>query len=235
MNKSSVPGDRLVEEHAQYCGGSSIISSERASIGKPFEPGSLEMAHYLLKALTERLGELENHAEWAEKAINRDGERLSRLESIHAPVYSNSREYYEQKIEELSGKWQAAEDRARMFADKCDKLIARSQQLQVSVDYLGSTVNGQADTISELREQLAEKNRELECARIEFRHQAQEVRATELMKADAKLGALVRQMPEGHELSSLSRWYYGHANRLDLKRSGSTPEEAMEAWRKENE
>lgn len=159
-------------------------SNEGATQCDPFLPGSLEMAHYLLKAMREgqtgirnRVEQLERVMEWADIAIKRDGSRLNALENRETTAGGNSREYYEQQIEEISAKWQEADAHRQAAESEFKASQALNRQL--------------ADTIADLREMIgsrdaiiAQKNRELE---VKYSYHSQ-------IMSDAKLGAMVRQM-----------------------------------------
>lgn len=137
--------------------------------------------------------------------------------------------YYEGQIEEISGKWQDAEELAKHNTE--DAILCAMQRDQFEKAY-----KEQADTIASLRERLdncrvlikdmetteqvqlksargeieqlkaiiAQKNRELEIAinRTTWASQCTLEEYTQ-MEENAKLGALVRQMPDGGYLIRL--------------------------------
>lgn len=144
-------------------------------------------------------------------------------------VAQNTREYYEQQIEELSAKWQAAEEKLSEM-----RTLHSSEANRSDLFFIEN--KEQADTISELREKLgsrdaviAQKNRELEQA-YKIIKEAAEVENNRPIVADAKLGALVRQMPKHYILfraiNAPAGWM---VEGMGLQISRDTPEASLEA------
>lgn len=204
----------MSETQAEYCGGSSIFVGLGGPQHYPIGGYKITEAGEKLLRSDDRLRQIESTLEWLTVAVNRDGGRLNKLENSQTAVDGNSREYYEQKIEEISGKWQAAEENyQRMKANEAERKLRQAYE---SIEKYKQNRDTAAETISELREKLdvsegmrrdaaelyvsdndqlkaisAKKDRELEQARSGLNWS----RFDEI-ETDAKLGALVRQMPD---------------------------------------
>lgn len=152
------------------------------------------------------------------------------------PVPVDTRiDYYEQQIEEISGKWQAAEENLKRMTFLRDEasleyarqinshsgLISTIAELREKLGVVNSVVEALNLDVSQRNAIIAEKNRELSMSQkevsrllssIDVYEKHLPVRELTAFMEDAKLGALVRQMPDGGYLIRLKNALHACCN-----------------------
>lgn len=235
MNKSSVPfarqGETLVDERAEYGGGSEITGG-LDRFGRTPDQIRRDRKPYLYpngRVDVEALQELEA--------------RVLALENA-SPVTDNTPklEYYEQQIEEISGKW-AECDKKRLH--QVDLVTELREKLEVKTAR-NADHRALQEKITQLEAIIAQKNRDIQQARQDSRSYQSELEklkvhytymeegALEVIE-DAKLGALVRQMPKLVHLRQANDPEGGHMPGWIVqvgsqKYDGETPEDALSVF-----
>ncbi len=190
-----------------------------ATQGEVFPPGSLEMAHYLLKSQGEGISLL--------------AARLETLEACtdHAKVPHVFQEREDQIRAELHA---VNQENARMsdtISDLRKQLAAKSALVHDMETVEHMQLKSARVKVKQLEAIIAEKNREIKIAWEESKKNLEMFNAfsteCEQHVTDAKLGALVRQMPFGGAIFRYDQEAWG--NNLFYPENGThkTPEEAL--------
>lgn len=164
MNKSSVP-ELTTEDRAQY-----RAADMRESEKPPFQTAiestfvrrsDLEELERRVTTLeTDLFAYIESTSPTTETHFPRFEATLKALLEKHdsSPASDNSREYYEQQIEEISAKWQAAEECAKSWQKDYIQVLRERNEAEVKLLTMGTQhscdTSYMAETISELREKV---------------------------------------------------------------------------------
>lgn len=197
---------------------------------------------------------------WSDSMLDKLELRIATMETerFAYPVPVDNRiAYYEGQIEEVNAKWQAAEEKLREALDAVEKIGDERYEFQKQSLRMAETITGLRGKIGSRDAIIAQKNREMAAKevaldedlpmRVEARRllldqvkQLQDrlkvyeehlpVRELTAFMDDAKLGALLRQMPKHYILfraiNAPAGWM---VKGMGLQISRDTPEASLEA------